>query len=469
MKSKSKSAVAEKDKGTPEPSLLERLETYFKEVFFILSIERELHQEIKRFRKEVQMSAVKALKKRRPGYERAGKKTPKSTKRATNRSLPKVLTAKAQPSDSINVFNFYSETKSQVAKIERAIWRCLIPDQEDLAMIAERELQSHELKVDACKRLIKEASTKEHELRSKAQQARREADKITRRAARQKKANHPAIKQATEINQQAIKLERTASKNSELQRHSLDILERRLMRLETECLEKGIELEKRLVLASTLRTERANGIIRKSGRAIEAAKQAIAEVEQKTVDREERLTEALKTNGGTITLSPTMFMPMEKRIELNEEMAKASIEKIANLPAIETKSMSAVQTKKALSDFNLANKEMIKWCASLVATEMEIIQALAKYRQQATVWKERQMMAELKENAELAKQAKIHRIGALDASLHVGQSLEDIRAMKESGQQRLDEINLVSAKLAERLAEIEQANRQTKEQATNVN
>lgn len=457
MKRKSNQKVAPRIETTNEPSLLERLETYFKEIFFILSIERELNQEIKRFRKEAQMRAVKALKKQRPHRERAGKKTPKSSKSTTSRSLPKILTMEERPSQSINIFNFYSKAESQLFRIKVAIRRSLIPNEEDLAIKAEWDLQNHADKVAACQRLAKEARTEEQELRSKAQRMRREADKIIRRAAQQKKASHPIIKQAAEISQQAIKLDRSASKNSELQKHRLAILERRLTRLETECLEKGIELKKRLALAFAWRMKRANDSIKKSGHKIGAVRQAIAKAEQKVVDRETKLTEALEINGGTITLSPTMFMPVEKKIELNEEMAKASIEKIENLPAIETKSMSAVQTKKALSDFNLANKEMIKWCASLVATEMEIIQALAKYRQQATVWKERQMMAELKENAELAKQAKIHRIGALDASLQQVQSLEAICAIKESIQKRLDEINLVSAKLAERLAEIEQA------------
>lgn len=465
MKRKSNPEVAPRIETTNVSSLLERLETFFKEVFLILSIERELHQEINRFRKAAQMSAVNALKKNLPRHERSGKKTPKSSKNSTSRSLPKVLTAKAQPSDSINIFNFYSGTKSQIARIERVIWRCLIPNQEDLAMIAERELQTHALKVDACKRLINRACSKEQELRSKAQRMRREADKIIRRAAQQKKANHPIIKQAAEMQQQAIRSDRNASKNLELQKHRLALLERKLLRLETEDLEKGIELEKRLALAFAWRMKRANDSIKKSGHNIGAVKRAMAKAEEKVVDRETKLTEALEINGGIITLSPTMFMPMEKKIELNEELAKASIEKIANLPAIETKSMSAAQIKKALSDFSRANKEMEKWCASLEITERETIQVLAKYRESATVWKERQMMAELEKNAELAKQAKTHRIGALDASLQQGQSLEDIRAIKESSQQRLDEINLVSAKLAESLAEIEQA----KEQQTNVN
>ena len=50
MKSKRESEVAEKDKTKPEASLLERLETYVKSVFIVLSLERELNQEIKRFR-----------------------------------------------------------------------------------------------------------------------------------------------------------------------------------------------------------------------------------------------------------------------------------------------------------------------------------------------------------------------------------------------------------------------------------
>ncbi len=456
MKSKSKSKVGEEDKATPEASLLERLETHFKSVFIVLSLERELDQEIKSFQKAAQTSAATALKKRPLPRKNEDKKTPKSSKSTTTRSLPKVLTMEGQPSQAINILNFYSESKSQLAKLERAIWLCLIPDQEDLAIIAEQELQTHTLKVDACKRLIKKACTKEQELRSKAQKARREADKIIRRAAQQKKANHPIFKQAAAMQQQAIRSDRTASKNLELQKHKLALLERKLLRLETEDLEKGIELEKRLALASAVRMERGNGIIKRSGRSIEAAEQAIAKAEQKIVDREERLTEALKINGGRITLSPTMFMPMEKDIEKREELAKASFEIIANLPAVETKSMSIAQTKKALSDFSLANKEMGKWCANLMITENETIKVLAKYKESAKVWKERQTMAELKENAALAEEAKLHRIGVLNACLQQGQSLEDIRAIKETVQHRLEEINLVSAKLAERLAELEQ-------------
>lgn len=465
MKNRSRPDGALKIEAPWEPNLLEQLETYFKEVFFILSIERELHQEINRFRKAAQMSAVNALKKNLPRHERSGKKTPKSSKSSTSRSLPKILTMEERPSPSINIFNFYSKAESQLFKIKVAIRRSLIPNEEDLAIKAEWDLQNHADKVAACQRLAKQACTEEQELRSKAQRMRREADKIIRRAAQQKKANHPIIKQAAEMQQQAIRSDRNASKNSELQKHRLTLLERRLTRLETECLEKGIELEKRLALAFAWRMKRANDSIKKSGHNIGAVKRAMAKAKEKVVDRETKLTEALEINGGIITLSPTMFMPMEKKIELNEELAKASIEKIANLPEIETKSMTAAQIKKALSDFSLANKEMGKWCASLVATERETIQVLAKYRQQATIWKERQMMAELEENVALANQAKTRRIGVLDASLQTGESLEDIRAIKESVQQRLDEINLVSAKLAESLAEIEQA----KEQQTNVN
>jgi len=209
-----------------------------------------------------------------------------------------------------------------------------------------------------------------------------------------------------------------------------------------------------------VRKERANGIIKSSGRSIEATEQAIAKAEQKILDREERLTEALKINGGRITLSPTMFMPMEKDIERREELAKASFEIIANLPAVETKSMSTAQTKKALSDFSLANKEMEKWCVNLLITEHETIKVLAKYRESATVWKERQMMAELKENTALAEEAKTRRIGVLNAYLQEEKSLEDIRTIKETVQHRLEEINLVQAKLAERLAELEQKTEQ---------
>ncbi|MBP9089861.1 hypothetical protein KBI23_02460 [bacterium] len=106
MKSKSNRDGAQKIATTPEPSLLERLETYFKTVVIKQSIEKELDEEVARARKAAQMSAVNALKEKLPRHERSGKKTPKSSKSSTSRSLPKVLTAKAQPSDSINVFNF---------------------------------------------------------------------------------------------------------------------------------------------------------------------------------------------------------------------------------------------------------------------------------------------------------------------------------------------------------------------------
>ena len=103
---------------------------------------------------------------------------------------------------------------------------------------------------------------------------------------------------------------------------------------------------------------------------------------------------------------------------------------------------------------------MEKWCVNLLITEHETIKVLAKYRESATVWKERQMMAELKENTALAEEAKTRRIGVLNAYLQEEKSLEDIRTIKETVQHRLEEINLVQAKLAERLAELEQKTEQ---------
>ncbi|MFA6211031.1 MAG: hypothetical protein WCT03_04910 [Candidatus Obscuribacterales bacterium] len=434
-KSKSKSALTKNAEAKPEANLLGRLQTSFNKLVVTISIERELKDEVIRLRKAAQMAEVTSLK----------------------RSLPKLLTTEGLVSRTTDLFDIYNETAARLARIKEAIRRNLIPDPQDLANKAKWDLQDHSDKIEACKSLVKAASKHGQELQTKAQKMRREADKLTRRASRQKNAKFPVIKQAAEANRQAIKLERSAAINSELQKQRLTILKGLLVRLEMECLDKEVELAKRLAPAFACLSERANRIIRKSRNPLKTAEQAIAKFEHRVAEREARLTKSLEISGGIITLSPTLFMPMEKAIEINEELAQTSFEKIANLPAVETKSMSTAQVKKALSDFDLANKEMEKWCASLQLVEYQETAALAKLEEQATVWRERQMASELQQNEALAKQAKQRLIGALEAALQKIQSLEAIRAIKESAQQRLDELSLVTAKLAERLAEIEQA------------
>ncbi len=56
---------------------------------------------------------------------------------------------------------------------------------------------------------------KEQALRIEALRKRREADKLLRKAARQKDRNHPAIKKAAALNQDVVTLERSASKFAE--------------------------------------------------------------------------------------------------------------------------------------------------------------------------------------------------------------------------------------------------------------
>lgn len=411
MKSRNNSGNGPKAGPQPNATQLERLTTYFKTVFLTLSIEREIDQELKRFSKAAQVKAANALKKPLPRRSRSTTKGPKTSKKPVGKSLPKLLTAQALPKPSTNLFNFYSKTKLQLARIERIFWRCLIPDQEDLAMIAEQELRNHSLKADACQRLINDARSKVRNIRSR----------------------------------------------THLQKLRLAILEISLVSLENEGLEKEVELQKRQAAAFALRMKRVDNIIRNSGRTLEAAEIAIAKVEKKAVKSHERLEKALEMNGGLAMLSQTIFVPIEQKVQLSEELAKASIEKFAKLPAVKTKCMSVEQLKNAISVFDLATKELEICWTSLACGEADAKVELADLNAQRIVWQVRQEKAELQENEELAKQAKQRLIGVLEAALQNIKSIEDNRTIKESVQQRLDELNLVTAKLAERLAESEQA------------
>ena len=465
MKSKSKSEVAEKDKATPELSLLELLEIYFKIIVIKQSIQRELDEEVARARKAAQVSAVTALKKRRHRRERDGKKTLKSSKSLTTRSLPKVLTMQQKPSELSESPDHLSDIKSMLSNAKVFIRRHLKPNPGDTIWLATANLRKLTDRITACQKLIQQTSIQEHELRTKAQQARRVADKLRRRAAAQKKSNDLSPKQVAETNRLALTLECSAAQYAELQKLRLPILKSCLTQLYDDSHKMDMLLITTKTQALTEMLKKSDALVNKAGTGSSTTAQVIARMEQRVLEREAKLAEALDNFGCIIRLSPTIFEGMEQKVAASEELAKASLESIANLPAVETKSMSLEQVKRALTSYAVASEEIVKSCESLVITENEIIQVLAKCREKASVWKERQMMAEQQENAALAKQAEQRALADLDTISVLDQSLETIRKVKDLTLSRLGEIHLVSTKLAERLAELEQ----TKEQQTNVN
>ena len=149
---------------------------------------------------------------------------------------------------------------------------------------------------------------------------------------------------------------------------------------------------------------------------------------------------------------------MERKVAASEELAKASLESIANLPAVETKSMNLEQVKNALASYALASKEISNSYEAFTKIEDPINELIVTWMERKEVWLNRQSTAEIDNNIDLANQGNKRVNSATDTIRQLEQSLEAIRAIKEPIQKRLDEINLVSAKLAERLVEIEQAN-----------
>jgi hypothetical protein len=464
MKRKSNQKVAPRIETTNEPSLLERLETYFKTILIKQSIERELDEEVARARKEAQMSAVKALKKRRPEYERAGKKTPKSTKRATSRSLPKVLTMQQKPTELSESPDHLSDIKSMLNDAKVFIRRRLIPNPEDTIRFAKANLRNLRARITACQKLIRLASAQEQELRTKAQQARRVADKLNRRAAMQKKSHNLLPKQVAETNRYASRLERSASQYTELLKLRLPILKSCLARLEDESHKMDMLLITTKTQALTEMLKKSDALVNKAGPGSSTTAQVIARIEQRVLQREAKLAEALDNFGCIIELSPTIFEGMEQKVAASEELAKASLESIANLPAVDTKSMNLEQVKNALASYALASKEISNSYEAFTKIEDPINELIVTWKEREKVWLKRQSTAELDNKIDLANQANKRANAATVSIDHLEQSLVSLRNIKEPIQQRLDEINLVSAKLTERLAEIEQA----KEQQTNV-
>lgn len=456
MKSKSKSKVAANDEATHDRGLFARLETSFKTLVIRLSIERELDEEVIRLRKASQMLAVTDLKKQRTRrQERAGKKTPKASKNATTKSPPKVLTMQQKPIAQKEPLYNSSDLLSLLSNAKVSVSRSLMPNHSDRERRAKAILRKLADRITACQNLIQEASIRQHELQTKAQQVRRVADKLNRRAARQKKSNELLPKQVAEANRQASKLERSSAKYAELQKLRLPILKSCLERLEDDSQKMEMLLITSTTQAMTELLKSTNALINKTVPGSTASAQAIARMEQRVIEREAKLAEALDVNGCIIKLSPTIFEGMEEKVAANEALAKASLESISNLPAVETQSMNLEQVKQALASYAIASKEITNSYEAFAKIEEPIKELIVTWKEREKVWQNRQSSAELEKNANLAKEANKRVRTATDTIGHLEQSLEAIPAIKEPLQKRLDEIDLVSAKLAERLAELE--------------
>lgn len=466
MKSKSKSNVAANNEATNGRGLFARLETSFKSLIIKLLIERELDEEVIRSRKTAQMRAVTGLKKQRPRrHARTDKKTAKASRSSPNRSLPKVLNMQQKPIALKEPLYNSSDLLSLLSNAKVSVRRLLIPNQADKIRFAKATLQKLADRITACQKLIQEVSIRQHELHTKAQQVRRVADKLNRRAARQKKSNELLPKQVAEANRQASKLERSASQYAELQKLRLPILKSCLERLEDDSQKMEMLLIKSKTEAMTELLNRFNSLMNKTVPGSTASAQAIARAEQIVADREAKLTEALDCFGSIIKLSPTIFEGMEEKVMASEELAKASSESVAKLPDVETKSMNLEQVKQALTSYAIASKEITNSYEAFAKIEEAVNELIVTWQEREKVWQNRQSSAELDKNTDLAKEANKRARAATDTIGHLKQSLEAIPANKEPLQKRLNEINLVSAKLEERLAELEQK----KEQQTNAN
>lgn len=464
MKSKSKSNVATSDEATNDRSLLARLDTSFKTLIIKLSLERELDEEVIRSRKADQMRAVTGLKKQQ-GHERAGNKPPKASKGSPSRSLPRVLTMQQIPIAQKEPLYNWSDLLSLLSNAKVSIRRSFMPNHSDRERRAKAILRKLAERITACQKLIQEASIRQHELQTKAQQVRRVADKLNRRAARQKKSNELLPKQVAEANRQASKLERSASQYAKLQKLRLPILKTCLERLEDDSQKMEMLLITSTTQAMTELLKSTNTLINKTIPGLSASAQAIARMEQRVIEREAKLAEALDVNGCIIKLSPTIFEGMEEKVAANEALAKASLESISNLPAVETQSMNLEQVKQAIASYAIASKEITNSYEAFAKIEEPIKELIVTWKEREEDWLNRQSSAELNKNADLAKEANKRVRAATETIGLLKQSLEAIPSIKEPLRERLDEINLVSAKLSERLAELEQK----KEQQTNAN
>jgi hypothetical protein len=369
--------------------------------------------------------------------------------------LPKVLTTKKKPSEREEYPDNLSVIELLLTAAKVFIRRSLMPNHSDRERRAKAILQKLADRITACQKLIQEASIRQHELQTKAQQVRRVADKLNRRAARQKKSNDLLPKQVAEANRQASKLERSSAKYAELQKLRLPILKSCLERLEDDSQKMEMLLITSTTQAMTELLKSTNALIKKTVPGSTASAQAIARMEQRVIEREAKLAEALDVNGCIIKLSPTIFEGMEEKVAANEALAKASLESISNLPAVETQSMNLEQVKHALASYAIASKEITDSYEAFAKIEEPIKELIVTWKDRERIWLNLQAGAELEKNANLAKEANKRVRAATDTIGQLKQSLEAIPAIKEPLQKRLDEIDLVSAKLAERLAKLE--------------
>ena len=467
MKNQSKSSDRSNGKGGREPNLFGKFAACFNTPVLKFIIEKEIDKEVLRARKDALQSKASSRKKDRPvntksctpgstrKNKKGSKKGSKTAKELPTKSLPKVLTMEGLASHQKNSTNFFDTIQSELKQTKVALRRLLIPNQRDLLLKAELSLAMLEERITACQNLISNTSVQERHFTAKAQNARQAANKLALREAKQATHSASNIKQLTEANHQAERLESTVAQYKKLESLRLPLLQNRHEKLEKEIEELEKQINITHVKIRTLNTQRTNSILQKSNLKRNARTEAIKRWEQRVCALEEKLTEALDINGGIIKISPLLFEEPEKKIHINEEAAKASLEAIANLPPVETKLMTAEQAKKALAEYQSATSQTTNSFQSLELAGEETRQLILITLKEAALWQSRKSDAEGEGDSSKAQRAEQRAKSKIDSISDLEHALEMIDSTKEPLLKRIEEMNLVSLKLAERLKEIE--------------
>lgn len=330
--------------------------------------------------------------------------TPEPKSSSVPRSLPKVLNIKQsacsvdEPTDELSRFQF---TLTHAVFTAR---RKLILNQDDLTRIAQSKLLKQKDRIAACQRLIQ-------------------------------------------------KFEELGLEN--MQKTKLAILQNLLTALEDENYNQQAQLDKKEKQAIERRLKKSQALLAKTSVGSSKSAQVISRLEQRVSDQEQLLAQALDASGGVINLSPTMFEDIEKKIDASEKSAKASIEAIVSLPAVETTAMSSEQIDQALIAYDQVATQLTHSCEQLTLAECGLQHLTKQYEEKAKIWEERQSDALKDGNEELAKQAGIRALAVLESLPDLVKPFQSIQRTKEETLKQLGEITLVCEKLKERKRKLE--------------
>ncbi|MFA6211032.1 MAG: hypothetical protein WCT03_04905 [Candidatus Obscuribacterales bacterium] len=404
MKSGTNPSDGQKAGAQPEATLLERIQAHFKTALIKRSIEREIDQEVKRFSYESQKQRLSLIKERLKKDLLSGHVTLEPKSSSAPRSLPKVLNIKQsecpvdEPIDQLSKFQF------TLTHAVFTLRRKLILNQDDLTRLAQSKLARQQDRIAACYRLIQKS--------------------------------------------EGLSLD-------QVQKTKLTILQKLLTALEDENYNQQAQLDKKEKQSIERRLRKSQSLLDKTQVGSTKSAQAISRLEQRVSDQEQLLAQALDASGGVINLSPAMFEEIEKKIDASEKVAKESLEAIAGLPPVETKSMSAEQIDKALSAYDQVVTQLVHSCEQLTAAECGLKHLIGQYEEKAKIWRERQSDALKDGNEELAKQAGIRALAVLESLPDLVKPFQSIRKTKDEALKQLGEITLLCETLKDRKSKLE--------------